>query len=283
MCKTCAYNFVYGNRYPGATYRWVQGGIVKYEITCSASSTSSRTVMCDGLNNENNGRPRYTGTCPPPTRSPTRAPTSSPTRTPTQYPTQFPTRFPTRTPSHFPTRSPTRHPTSTPSRFPTRSPTRHPTRTPSQFPTRSPTSHPTRFPTRYPTRYPTVQPTQCQPISTATADAGYTDNYRGWYDVQGCGRCNDYCRWVGNSGSGGNPAHNLGSRSSHGNPSWWSCRLAGQNQNYSPRHQFNSFPYRKCVGRGAYASHTFAPVHSHTPHRHHRHHSHARRRRFWRV
>tara|TARA_Y100000385_G_C12481964_1_gene379418 strand:+ start:339 stop:461 length:123 start_codon:yes stop_codon:yes gene_type:complete len=24
-------------------------------------------------------------------------------------------------------------------------------------------------------------------------DAGYYDKYRGWYDVQECGRCNDYC------------------------------------------------------------------------------------------
>ena len=53
----------------------------------------------------------------------------------------------------------------------------------------------------------------CLPPSTSTADSGWTDNYRGWYDVQGCGKCNDYCRWVGNSGSGGNPDVNSGSRS----------------------------------------------------------------------
>ena len=45
----------------------------------------------------------------------------------------------------------------------------------------------------------------CKSKSTSTADVGYSDSYRGWYDVQGCGNCNDYCRWVGNSGSGGNP------------------------------------------------------------------------------
>ena len=36
---------------------------------------------------------------------------------------------------------------------------------------------------------------QC-PISTSTADAGYVDAYRGWYDASGCGICQDYCRWV---------------------------------------------------------------------------------------
>merc|ERR1711904_364689 len=91
---------------------------------------------------------------------------------------------------------------------------------------------------------------KCKPVSTATADAGYTDVYRGWYDVQGCGTCNDYCRWVGDTGSGGNPAKKLhvpGGR----NPSWWSCRLAGTNKNYSPRSQFRSFKFKKCSGKGA--------------------------------
>jgi hypothetical protein len=94
---------------------------------------------------------------------------------------------------------------------------------------------------------------KCKPVSTATADAGYTDAYRGWYDVQGCGTCNDYCRWVGDTGSGGNPAKKLhvpGGR----NPSWWSCRLAGTNKNYSPRSQFRSFKFKKCSGKGAKAN-----------------------------
>merc|ERR1712216_340405 len=91
----------------------------------------------------------------------------------------------------------------------------------------------------------------CKAVSSATGDAGYTDSYRGWYDVQGCGRCNDYCRWVGNTGSRGNPALRLGSRSSAGNPSWWSCALAGTGEQYSSRHQFSSFRFKKCVGRGA--------------------------------
>merc|ERR1711966_414425 len=95
----------------------------------------------------------------------------------------------------------------------------------------------------------TIAPTQCQPISTATADIGYADAYRGWYDVQGCGQCNDYCRWVGNTGSGGNPATKLHVPGGS-NPSWWSCRLAGGSSNYSPRNHFSSFPYKKCSGMG---------------------------------
>jgi len=60
------------------------------------------------------------------------------------------------------------------------------------------------------------------PISSGTGDDGYADNYRGWYDASGCGICQDYCRWVGDSGSGGNP----GVRTSSGD-SFWSCRKAG--------------------------------------------------------
>ena len=37
-------------------------------------------------------------------------------------------------------------------------------------------------------------------------DSGYRDKWRGWYDVQKCGKCHDYCRWVGDSGPGGDPS-----------------------------------------------------------------------------
>ena len=69
---------------------------------------------------------------------------------------------------------------------------------------------------------PEVLDAQTCPISSGTGDAGYTDNYRGWYDASGCGICQDYCRWVGNSGSGGDPS----TRTSSGD-SFWSCRKAG--------------------------------------------------------
>jgi len=115
------------------------------------------------------------------------------------------------------------------------------------------------------------------PISSGTGDAGYADNYRGWYDASGCGICQDYCRWVGNSGSGGNPSV----KTSHGD-SFWSCRKAGgksfnpgTNQkdfcpdpsntnirnvggcgsdNYSARGYYgDTFTLEKCSGQGAAA------------------------------
>ena len=63
---------------------------------------------------------------------------------------------------------------------------------------------------------------QC-PISTSTADAGYVDAYRGWYDASGCGICQDYCRWVGNSGPGGDPSK----RTTHGSSRVWSRPNSG--------------------------------------------------------
>merc|ERR1719390_610537 len=51
---------------------------------------------------------------------------------------------------------------------------------------------------------------------------GYSDSYRGWFDLHGCGRANSYCRWEGNSGSGGDPSQRI----THGS-SVWTCALAG--------------------------------------------------------
>lgn len=87
----------------------------------------------------------------------------------------------------------------------------------------------------------------CQPKSTKTGDAGYPDAYRGWYDVQGCGHCLDYCRWVGSGGSGGDPTKQL----SNGKGGWWSCRLAGTDVTYTGKSDFLSWPYSKCTGEGA--------------------------------
>jgi len=95
----------------------------------------------------------------------------------------------------------------------------------------------------------------CKAIYTEdplAGDAGYADSYRGWYDVQGCGKCNDYCRWVGDNGSGGDPSKKLHVPGGH-NPSWWSCRLAGGSSSYSPRNHFTSFTHKKCSGMGAQA------------------------------
>ena len=87
---------------------------------------------------------------------------------------------------------------------------------------------------------------QC-PVSTSTGDAGYADAYRGWYDASGCRICQDYCRWVGNSGSGGDPSI----KTQHGS-SWWSCRAAKGTSTYTWQNAYGSaFGFAKCSGQGA--------------------------------
>merc|ERR1711871_453070 len=101
----------------------------------------------------------------------------------------------------------------------------------------------------------------CKGPSKSTKDAGYPDKYRGWYDVQGCGKCQDYCRWVGcnpeqakkspsKCKSGGDPAKNRSMRFT-----WWSCRRAGTNNDqkghYSPRGTYSSWKFKKCLYQGA--------------------------------
>tara|TARA_B100001093_G_scaffold519563_1_gene609158 strand:- start:5772 stop:7508 length:1737 start_codon:yes stop_codon:yes gene_type:complete len=82
-------------------------------------------------------------------------------------------------------------------------------------------------------------------------DAGYYDKYRGWYDVQGCGKCYDYCRWVGNSGPGGNPKNKTIKKIKGKSKSWWSCRLAKKKGRYSTRKKWKKgFNYKKCVREG---------------------------------
>jgi len=87
---------------------------------------------------------------------------------------------------------------------------------------------------------PMTEPSQycvkANPISND--DAGYLDMYRGWYDVSRCGKCNDYCRWVGESGSGGDPRVSL----VHG-LSFWSCRLALLEGKQTPKHYFYEWHY----------------------------------------
>lgn len=83
--------------------------------------------------------------------------------------------------------------------------------------------------------------------STSNADPGYSDQYRGWYDASGCGRCYDYCRWVGNTR---NPRQNPATRTQYG-VSWWSCRKAGGSSPYTGKGAYGSrFKFRKCNGKG---------------------------------
>jgi len=86
----------------------------------------------------------------------------------------------------------------------------------------------------------------CMPAMAGNEDEGYADEFRGWYDVQGCGKCNDYCRWVGDCGPGGSPAADV----EHG-CSWWSCRLAGGSSSKTERGHFRTWGLAKCAERGA--------------------------------
>ena len=53
-------------------------------------------------------------------------------------------------------------------------------------------------------------------------DCGFDDLKRGWYDVQGQGRKNDFCRYVGDRPD------------ANGNGGWFSCMLAGTSDAYTP-------------------------------------------------
>lgn len=74
----------------------------------------------------------------------------------------------------------------------------------------------------------------------------------GYYDIQRCGQCNDYCSWVGPSGDGSglNPEWKAYTENDH-----FACKLAGgYNGAYgvTERDYFgNSFPYQKCRREGA--------------------------------
>ncbi|CAJ1442139.1 unnamed protein product [Effrenium voratum] len=107
-----------------------------------------------------------------------------------------------------------------------------------------------------------AQPAGCLPSTTFSGwgDAGYPDNFRGWYDVQGCGKCHDYCRWVGASGSGGDPKEKLTHQQSY-----WSCRLAGTSAIHSPNGAFQSWNFDKCSGEGAVAPAPAPPATPYVP------------------
>jgi hypothetical protein len=99
---------------------------------------------------------------------------------------------------------------------------------------------PSKQPSKMPIKSPTSRPTggdKCRVLADPV-DKGYAGT-SGWYDVSGCGVCNDYCRKVGGPG-----------------PIWFSCKLAGTTQDYTPvKHdwgtQGNMFSWKKCSGKGA--------------------------------
>ena len=85
--------------------------------------------------------------------------------------------------------------------------------------------------------------------SPSTNDNGWPgDSWRGWYDIQGCGKCNDFCRWVGAGNiHGGDPNIKLTIVDSY-----WSCRRAGTVETYSPSGSLDYVKsWVKCAHKGA--------------------------------
>ena len=68
-------------------------------------------------------------------------------------------------------------------------------------------------------------------------DEGFEDEWRGWYDGNGCGKCNLYCRWVGESGSGGSPYL----RAIY-EKSYWACESATSSELILRDHALGGFP-----------------------------------------
>ena len=72
--------------------------------------------------------------------------------------------------------------------------------------------------------------------TSSISDWGYSSDLRGWYDVQGCGLCKDYCRTVGSG--------------------WLACQI-GSGYAYQTSWsatgwvQGGAFPYARCSGRNA--------------------------------
>ncbi|CAB9511427.1 expressed unknown protein [Seminavis robusta] len=92
----------------------------------------------------------------------------------------------------------------------------------------------------------------CAAANPSTLDNGVhsgQDPYTGWYSLNNDGCCQDFCRWVGSSGSGGDPSMAI----KHHN-SYWSCRPAG----YAACTYFegfgDTFNFAKCDGQGVPAS-----------------------------
>lgn len=85
-------------------------------------------------------------------------------------------------------------------------------------------------------------------------DPGYRDKWRGWYDVQKCGKCHDYCRWVGDSGPGGDPSKRTTKKIRGKRKSWWSCWLADASEGhkiYSSNKKWKKgFKYTRCSKEG---------------------------------
>jgi len=86
----------------------------------------------------------------------------------------------------------------------------------------------------------------CFSPNPSRADDGFPeDAYAGWYSLDGSACCNDYCRWVGDSGPGGDPAITTVMANSY-----WACRPSS----YTYCTYFTDFaiPFaaQRCSGQG---------------------------------
>lgn len=131
----------------------------------------------------------------------------------------------------------------------------------------------TASPTRMPTNQPTVTrvcetlvekvtnelPTQEIPLALYNIPSQVNDPFAGYYDVQRCGKCNDWCGWVGVDSSVGtlppNPWFKTSTSSRH-----FMCKLAEDTseaygmtvkEHFDDNNPDNNFQYQKCSGNGA--------------------------------
>ena len=89
------------------------------------------------------------------------------------------------------------------------------------------------------------------PAPTIIGDEGHEDEYRGYYAPSGCATCNLYCRWIGGSVSGGDPAIRIAFEEST-----FVCKSAESDHTISYHHGlggFPTFPYTKCSAANAEA------------------------------
>ncbi|KAL3783281.1 hypothetical protein ACHAWO_005073 [Cyclotella atomus] len=159
---------------------------------------------------------------------------------PNAYPSVAPSNEHSLNPSSSPSDS--QNPSSEPSSIPSASlgPTQLHSNSPSTSinPSTAPSYNPSLNPSSSPSDSQNPSPSSYCDVVVDPVDWGYPDSVQGWYDVSGCGVCNDYCRTVGNPPN-----------------TWISCKLAGSpidntESDYNWGTPGNVFSFTKCSGKG---------------------------------
>jgi len=95
--------------------------------------------------------------------------------------------------------------------------------------------------------YPLLCEQACNDNTSEPLD-GHWDKHRGWFDFQGCGKCYDYCWWVGDNGSQvPDPMTMSGGLWAEG--AYWTCRT-GEND-ISNGSFIDGWSLQRCSGKGA--------------------------------